>query len=561
MKLSFKLKLILLFSSLFILFGIIIFAVVNYQITKMTNESMSEKLDSASNLGYALLEETYKGEWSVIDGILYKGTTVINENYTLVDQVKKSTNALVTIFMGDTRVATNVMNQGKRAIGTQASDNVIQTVLKEGKDYIGIADVVGSKYLTKYTPIRNSQGEAIGMWFVGIEQSKVSSQIRNLNLSIALIILVSIILSIIVLILYVNVIARNISKILSSLEDISAGKLNISTNVTNTDEIGIIATNVDKTAAKIKDLVVQAKSLGSTVTSSSKDILQSSTEVTRISEQISEAVSSLASNATEQAAMGEEGNQQIKEIVEGLKQIAEDTKKSLSLAENVKTTVDNGGKVIQLQEVKMKEYQKITDNTSVVITTLTEKSNEIGQIIEVIKGIAGQTNLLALNAAIEAARAGEQGRGFAVVAEEIRKLAEKSDESVTQVGEIVNEIQLNIENTVHEISKSETIMKEQEDALSKLINAFNDITTAANSINENINYITASSDSLSKNAIKAGSSINEIASSSQNVAANTQEVAASTQEQTSLMNQIVSSAQKLSQLSNDLIAILGKFEA
>lgn len=96
----------------------------------------------------------------------------------------------------------------------------------------------------------------------------------------------------------------------------------------------------------------------------------------------------------------------------------------------------------------MQTIEDKTNATASVIGELEGRSKQIGQIVEVISNIAAQTNLLALNAAIEAARAGEAGRGFAVVAEEVRKLAEQSQEAAKQITELINDVQTHTNSAV-----------------------------------------------------------------------------------------------------------------
>jgi methyl-accepting chemotaxis protein len=221
--------------------------------------------------------------------------------------------------------------------------------------------------------------------------------------------------------------------------------------------------------------------------------------------------------------------------------------------------VEIGQKSVEHQSIKMNENLKVSTNVSDAISALSEKSQEIGDILLVIKGISDQTNLLALNAAIEAARAGEQGRGFAVVADEIRKLAEQSNISVKKIDTIIKEVQLGVQLSVSEMGKAKYVVGEQETALLDTVKAFEDISKVVAEINRNVKNVAEVSNSLSLNSKLAGEAISDIASISQETAAGTEEVAASTEEQTSVIHQIAAAAEHLSTLSNELQKDINKF--
>lgn len=146
--------------------------------------AMAEK--SKSDLATALEIADYMlpGSWQVKNGELYKGQYRINDNTELVDKIARLTDDTVTIFLNNTRVATNIMRDGTRATGTVAADYVTETVLTNGNLYIGEAEVVGENYQTCYAPLKDDSGNIIGMFYIGVSK-KLADQLRHSFTSIA----------------------------------------------------------------------------------------------------------------------------------------------------------------------------------------------------------------------------------------------------------------------------------------------------------------------------------------------------------------------------------------
>ena len=132
----------------------------------------------------------------------------------------------------------------------------------------------------------------------------------------------------------------------------------------------------------------------------------------------------------------------------GIQQVAVNANAVSGMADKTTNAASQGDKAVDAAINQMKNIERSVSSSAQVVAKLGERSKEIGQIVDAISGIAGQTNLLALNAAIEAARAGEQGRGFAVVAEEVRKLAEQSQEAAKQIANLISEIQTETDSAV-----------------------------------------------------------------------------------------------------------------
>lgn len=431
---------------------------------------------------------------------------------------------------------------------------ITETML-EGNSGTGEYIYAGEKKLVGYAPVKSAG------WSIALTASyrEVMRDLIELRL-IALIVGPLAILFIFTITIFV--IGRSlkpVKQMVAATREITGGNLKVSVNVKSSDEIGALATNFNEMTENMRGLIEEMKMMGMSVAAASEQMSASSEEVSKGFEQVATAVSELAKGATEQAATTEKSSGQLIEIAEGLDAISQDMAMSEEKAKVARESVSQGEQAVRLQEEKMLEGKKASANVEVVVNLLSQKSVQIGQIIEVIREIAERTNLLSLNAAIEAARAGEQGRGFAVVADEIRGLAEQSKQSVVQIRELVKEVQADVEKTVGEINISRGVLVEQEAALNDTVKAFASISKVVSDIAESVHAVSALTMELSCNAKEVSDAVTNIASISQQTAAGTEEVAASTQEQTAIMQQISNSAEELSAMSNSLKVSIEQF--
>lgn len=193
--------------------------------------------------GMEIIHLTDPGPWHVQDETLYKGQTQISHRTELVDHLADLTGDTVTLFLGDTRVATTVRSaNGERAIGTKVSDIVAQTVLKNGQIYLGEANVVGELYQTAYEPIRDINGDIIGIFYVGISKSYAQAFIVYSSIRLALLCLgLTLIVGLVTWLFIQKVVIRPLHEITLGTRDVATGHATEKVNVTGPKEIGDLA--------------------------------------------------------------------------------------------------------------------------------------------------------------------------------------------------------------------------------------------------------------------------------------------------------------------------------
>lgn len=561
LKIKLKGKILGIFISILIVLSILIFANVYVEMKSLAFKDIDAQLNSASNLGYSLLSQRYPGEWRVEGEKLYKGDKVINDDTGFVDLVKKETGHPATIFLGDTRISTNVLKaDGTRAIGTKASAEIVAKVLNGGQEYVGEATIINSLYQAKYVPIKDVKGEVIGIWFVGVDKASINNIIFNLMFKILIINIVVLILSIIIVVVFVNSLKKNINTISVSLNSIAKGNLDGDCIVKSTDEFYEIAGYVNSMILNLREIVQKLQGSSKMVNSSSSDLLGISNEMTSVSESIADSIGEVASGSGIQAS----------EMM-NITSLLNNFSKEIDLIAQKIGNVDQSSDSINVMASESKEGMETLTNSvenvkdafeefTTRINALGINLNKINDITVLINAIAGQTNLLALNAAIEASRAGEAGRGFSIVADEIRKLAEQSKQSSQSINKLINNITK--ENSIiinstdlmkSEINNQVTVINSATDSFRGILDAVSDVIPKIKSVNDSILSINKDK-TIIINKIESSSSVaEEISASSQEIASASEQLNASAEE-------VSATAHILNSMTNEMIDIGNKFK-
>ncbi|KJG39670.1 chemotaxis protein [Photobacterium angustum] len=323
-----------------------------------------------------------------------------------------------------------------------------------------------------------------------------------------------------------------IGRAVVAAKELAKGNLTIQIKPNGNNEVGVLLTALQTTADSLKQIILK-------MSDASDQLGYASDNLTTITTQSSQGVK-------EQQHMTDEVAVAMNQMSMSVQEVAQNAFSAAQFANEANREAQSGIIIVKETIEGIHQLDEEINLTSVRLNELVQETENIGGILDVIRGIADQTNLLALNAAIEAARAGDQGRGFAVVADEVRELAKRTQDSTTEIQVLIEKVQLGTNELVDSMDKSNNFVKESVVNATRSRDAFGVISESIAKIND-MNTQTANASE-------------EQSTTTEEINRNMETVNMISQQSAQSVNETVKSTQELSDLSSQMHYIIRQFK-
>ena len=349
---------------------------------------------------------------------------------------------------------------------------------------------------------------------------------------------------------------RLIGGFLSQFLDVSQrvyhGDMTINLDYDTPDEFGKIAHSYNDTLGKIRNITSKIQDIANELTDSAETMSTGVNESAQVVTSIADSINGIAELSVSQNNNVEKASSALHNIVSSVNDVAELAKQTANRANQVGTTVNQGIEGINVISEHMDRVETMVSTSADQVDTLGHRSEEIGQIVETIVNISGQTNLLALNAAIEAARAGEHGRGFAVVAEEIRKLAEDSQEAAQHIAELIGTIQAETKKAVDAMHRGNKGVHQGSEVVKEAMDEFSQVGGMVDNMVDQMAQVAKHIEQVSAESGYVVDATTNVSKDSDKIAGETQQVSAASEEQSATMQELANENTKLADMAQRL---------
>lgn len=385
---------------------------------------------------------------------------------------------------------------------------------------------------------------------------------RHMIMRLAQPVLICLLLSFLLSLVTIRSIVGPVKRVIGRLSEIaeSNGDLTQRIGYDSKDEIGQLSGKFDAFVGRLQHIIREVASSADAIAASSQQVSAATANTNAAFEQIAQAVSGMADGTSENANFVKAINEDISRAAQFSEATALISRKTSEYSQKVKELAGDGSGRVNEIVASIQDIADSSKEVNALINDLGVSMDKIGDIVQLITGIADQTNLLALNAAIEAARAGEAGKGFNVVAGEIRKLAEESNNAAKKIIGIAEDNRSKAIKAVKSVSKVEETVAGGVEKGVYAADSLNSIISNVNGIVSQIGEIDAATKKQAVTMSGMTGSMNNIAGITQDAAAGIQQISASIQEQTGILEEVEAASASLAGMAKKLDAVTSGFK-
>ncbi|WP_243385295.1 methyl-accepting chemotaxis protein [Bacillus kexueae] len=433
--------------------------------------------------------------------------------------------------------------------------------LKETGDitYSSIYEDEFGTWITVLYPIKNNAGETFAFFGVDVDASMVKNGKDQLVLYSLLIMFPIIVAIVLVQVFVIRKSSKPLKDLLQGINEMKNGNLDISLP-TREDDLGQMNAAFNEMAFEMKTMIEQIKSTATTAHSFANTITDVADDSKIKAEKISTDLRKMKDALSSQEIAITESAGAIEQVTAEIQTIALSSQDVSNLTKNMEQHASEGAQALNEMTSQMETITENVLSSREIVQSLRNHSLQISSILKLITEIAEQTNLLSLNAAIEAARAGEQGKGFSVVAQEVRKLAEQSNQSTGKIEKIIEQIQTEIEEAVQSMEIGTTETKKGQQLVFKANELFHQLKQTSNEIANQIESVSAGSQEISAASEEVSASVQELSTIAEMNTSISEDIETSAREQFEMAQRLAESAVKLNKLSENLKISVERFD-
>ncbi|MBD8972801.1 MAG: HAMP domain-containing protein [Clostridiales bacterium] len=555
-KITAKIVLITLFPLIFISVMAVLMGAsgekkIAYQLMEKNLHNVAYDVDSLYDM-YA------EGDYSYEDGTFKKGKKELTDDYSIMDSIKEKSDIEVTLFWGNERVLTTVAgDKGGRAVGTTLDTDFVSDILSGKVDsyFAKEVEIAGEDYCGYYIPMKQSDGEIVGMIFTGCAKKEIRATITAGEYKIAGSMAVILVITIVIIILVIRVFVTALKHTISRLDDVADGKLDFEMHekmLQRADEIGEMSQSIQGLIDEFKSIITELTDSSQELQAFSEEFESSFNTITENITNINTAVDEIANGATSQAGETVEANEEISRMGDAIGNAVGDIERLNHNSDKMRDYSDSAENTLQELVAISEQTSQAIDEVRTQTNLTNESAKAIQAATDMITSISAQTNMLSLNASIEAARAGENGKGFAVVADEIRNLSEQSKNSADEIMAIVSELIRNSNTSVATMDQVSTSVREQNQKLETTKEMFASLNEEIESVSNGVDRIREIMETLEGQKDTVTTSVEQLASIAEENAASTEETSASMTELRDIVKQCHDQTMRLNEISREL---------